>query len=82
MGVFCGVCVDGYSEILFFILCRCNEDCNDVWFWLVVIIYFLVVVIFFVIKFFIVFFLVEYIFWFRKFISGEDSLSEKSLDKM
>lgn len=71
LGVLCGVCVEGYSEDLFFIICRCDEDCNDYWFWLVILIYCVVVVIFFIMDFLIVFFLVKYIFWFRWVISEE-----------
>ena len=78
-GVLCGACAVGYSETLFSSECALNEDCGDIWFWPVAILYILLMAIYFVKKPPIVPFLTSQILWFRK-TKMEQISNEKTSD--
>ena len=64
-GTLCGKCTSGYSESLFSTECRMNEECNNYWFWILMILLTAGLALYLLLKPPILVFLGNQILWFR-----------------
>ena len=65
-GTLCGNCTPGYSESLFSTECRMNEECNNYWFWILMILLTTGLALYLLLKPPILVFLGNQILWFRE----------------
>ena len=65
-GTLCGKCTPGYSESLFSTECRMNEECNNYWFWVLMILLTTGLALYLLLKPPILVFLGNQILWFRR----------------
>ena len=65
-GTLCGKCTEGYSESLFSTECRMNKECNNYWFWILMILLTTGLALYLLFKPPILVFLGNQILWFRR----------------
>ena len=80
-GTLCGKCSPGYSESLFSTECRRNEECNNYWFWIFMILFTTGLALYLLLKPPILVFLGNQILWFRRKEENqqEDDLGQSDL---
>lgn len=73
-GTLCGKCIQGYSESLFSTECRMNKECNNYWFWILMILLTTGLALYLLLKPPILVFLGNQILWFRREENHQDDL--------